>query len=235
MATNFNPLLNLFRIEQTQGTAQTQSAGKIGSENNKPNSIFNAAGVNAFAEDSVDSFTRTTKNEQTQTDNKTTNTKATSPIGNAKKGDAISFGAGDKNQTNKTESNRGFGSLSGQNNVDNKENDNKNGKTGFGSLSFGGGTQYTVNNDNEIKELAEELGCEATEDAVKKELQGMSAQDLVKLDGNLLDMAEDLDLISMKDVEEKTGVNEKDLASKNKDKDGARKIKFGTMTSGDMV
>ena len=37
----------------------------------------------------------------------------------------------------------------------------------------------------------------------------------------------------MKDIEEKTGVSEKQLADADKKQD--KKIKFGTMTSGDMV
>ena len=194
--------------------------------------------MNTFAEDSIgDSFTRTTKTtEKAQANNET---KTTQPLNATGKNSTTTFGSTTNFATKAGSTANSFGMLSSKaNNIDNEnKNETKTEKNGFGSLSVsGGGSQYTVNNDNEIKELAEELGCDATEDAVKNELQGMSAQELVKLDGSLLDMAEDLNLISMKDVEEKTGVKEKDLASKNNNnKEGAKKIKFGTMTSGDMV
>lgn len=236
MATNFTPLLQIFKIGQTQAPTSTQAIGKQAAGNNKQNSIF----MNSFAEDSIgDSFTRTTKaNEENTTNNTTSKPNSTQPTTNTAKTPTLSFGsmAGMANNTKGTSNS--FGVLSSNTNGVGNENqaNDKFTSSGFGSLSIGGNSaQYTVNYDDEIKELAEELGCEATEEAVKKELQGMSAKELVKLDGKLLDMAEDIGLLTAKDVEEKTGVSEKKLADANKNKDEDRKIKFGTMTSGDMV
>lgn len=234
MATDFNPLLNLFRIEQTQGTTQTQSAGKVGFDNNKPNSIFNAAGMNGLEESSIgDFFERRTQNPQAQADTKTID-KTTSPIGKAQKGNALNINS-DKTAETKANPTKAFGSLSSSNNVEDKKDDKeeKSKNTGFGSLAMGYTGSSTFNNNSEIRELAEELDCEATESAVKEKIQGMAADELVKLDGNLLEMAKDLNFISMRDIEDKTGVNDNDIDAQNKK--ASKKIKFGTMTSGDMV
>lgn len=242
MATN---LINMFKIGQMQGPNGASAAGKVDfGGNNKPNSIFNAAGMNGFAEDSIgDSFTRTTN--KAQDDNKVENktqdkaNNATNPNNaNNQKTAGAKAAAGKSNisnfgltqGSNEANSNK-FGMLSATEKEDAaKESTEKN---GFGSLAVGGGTRYTVDKSSELQELAEELGCEAKEDVVKNQLQKMDAKDLAKLDSNALDIAEDLNLISMKDIEEKTGVSDKDL--KNADKKQDKKIKFGTMTSGDMV
>lgn len=246
MATNL--INNLFKIGQLQGPNSTSGASKVDfGSNNKPNSIFNAAGMNGFNEDAVgDSFTRTTnKTEETnnQTENKTQNKEqntaqdkaknATNPNNAKGKAEAGSMGKNNAPTFGLTQgaNNNSFGALSANKNEENTQDATE--KTGFGSLAINTGTKYTVNNDDEIKELAEALGCEAEEDAVKNELSKMNAKDLAKLDGNLLDTAEELNLISMKDIEEKTGVSEKQLADADKKQD--KKIKFGTMTSGDMV
>ena len=222
MPTDFNPLLNLFRIEPTRGTTQTQSAEKVSSDNNKENSIFNAAGMSGLEEGAIgDSFERRTPTPQAQADTRTTD-KTTSPIGKAQKGNALNINS-DQATATKSNPTKGFGSLSSSNNV----------KTGFGSLAMGYTGSSTFNNNSEIRELAEELDCEATESAVKEKIQGMAADELVKLDGNLLEMAKDLNFLSMRDIEDKTGVNDNDIDAQNK-KD-SKKIKFGTMTSGDMV
>ena len=178
MPTNFNPLLNLFKVGHTQNTNATQTPEKIGSQNSKSGSIFNEAGMNTFAEDSIgDSFTRTTKTtEKAQANNET---KTTQPLNATGKNSTTTFGSTTNFATKAGSTANSFGMLSSKaNNIDNEnKNETKTEKNGFGSLSVsGGGSQYTVNNDNEIKELAEELGCDATEDAVKNELQGMSAK-----------------------------------------------------------
>ncbi len=246
MATN---LINMFKIGQMQGPNGASSAGKVDfGGNNKPNSIFNAAGMNGLAEDSIgDSFTRTTNKtqENTQVENKSQDktqekaNNATNPNNaNNQKTAGAKAAAGKSNisnfgltqGSNASDSNK-FGMLSSTEQGDAAKDATE--KTGFGSLSVGGGTKYTVDKSSELQELAEELGCEAKEDVVKNQLQKMDAKDLAKLDSNALDIAEDLDLISMKDIEEKTGVSDKDL--KNADKKQDKKIKFGTMTSGDMV
>ncbi len=247
MATNL--INNLFKIGQLQGPNSTSGAGKVDlGSNNKPNSIFNAAGMNGFNEDSIgDSFTRTTNKAEeinNQTENKTQNNEQNTAQDKAKnttnpnnaKGKATTGSMGKNNAptfglTQGANNNNSFGTLSANKNEENAQDSTE--KTGFGSLAINTGAKYTVNNDDEIKELAEALGCEAEEDAVKNELSKMNAKDLAKLDGNLLDIAEDLNLISMKDIEEKTGVSEKQL--ENADKKQDKKIKFGTMTSGDMV
>lgn len=242
MTTN---LINMFKIGQMQGPNGASAAGKVDfGGNNKPNSIFNAAGMNGFAEDSIgDSFTRTTN--KAQDDNKVENktqdkaNNATNPNNaNNQKTAGAKAAAGKSNisnfgltqGSNATNSNK-FGMLSATEQEDAAKDSTE--KNGFGSLAVGGGTRYTVDKSSELQELAEELGCEAKEDVVKNQLQKMDAKDLAKLDSNALDIAEDLDLISMKDIEEKTGVSDKDL--KNADKKQDKKIKFGTMTSGDMV
>ena len=247
MATDFNPLLNLFRIESTKGTTQTQSAEKVGSDNNKikaaekvgsgnnkEKSIFNAAGMSGLEEGAIgDSFERRTQTPQAQADTRTTD-KTTSPIGKAQKGNALNINS-DQATATKSNPTKGFGSLSSSNNVEDKKDDKeeKSKNTGFGSLAMGYTGSSTFNNNSEIKELAEELDCEATESAVKEKIQGMSADELVKLDSKFLEMAKDLNFISMRDIEDKTGVTAKDIEAQNKK--ASKKIKFGTMTSGDMV
>lgn len=249
MDANLN-LMNLFKIGQTQGANGAGATGKVDFGGaNKPNSIFNAAGMNGFAEDSIgDSFTRTTnKNEdaKAQTDNKaqekTNNANnannATNP-NNAKNAKAVAgrpSAGGASNVSNfgltKGDGANKFGMLSGANKEDDAQKATE--QTGFGSLAGFKGTNYTVDKSSELQELADELGCEAQEDVVKNKLQKMDAKDLAKLDSSMLDVAEDLNLISRNDIEEKTGVTDKDL--KNADKKQDKKIKFGTMTSGDMV
>lgn len=238
MATNF---INMFKIGQLQSPTGTSSTSKVDYGNSsKPNSIFNAAGMNSLAEDSIgDSFTRTT-NKTDEVNNPVEN-KGKEQSNNAKNipGATVANGAttptfglnSGLNSTNNNGENK-FGMLSS---IKNEDIDKDNSKTsmGFGSLAVGNATKYTTDNSSELQELADKLGCEAEEDTIKNELQKMDAKELAKLDSDLLDIAEDLDLISRQDIEEKTGVSDSDL--KNSEKKDDKKIKFGTMTSGDMV
>ena len=238
MATNLNAFnFDLFKIGQTQQTGSTTSVEKT-SKSSKDIDIAAAAGWNNFKEDfSGDTFVRTSNKESNEAKDvagvdKANKATQTNPAAKAKNAKVAANGAQDKvDYTGGAAEGKGFGMLSTQN----QEKSNKLGFSGFGSLSMGDTPQYTSSNESEIQELANELGCEAKESVVKDKLQEMSAKDLAKLDSKYLDMAEDLDLLSMKDVEQKTGVKEKDLASNNIDKKADKKIKFGTMTSGDMV
>ena len=103
-----------------------------------------------------------------------------------------------------------------------------------GAVKAGGTMANFANNDSELKEIAEGLGVKADESTVKNKLKSMNPEELVKLDGDLLDKAKDLGLISMADVEKK--INKNDKADNNKsDEDPSKKIKFGTFTSGSEV
>ena len=91
-----------------------------------------------------------------------------------------------------------------------------------------------ANNDSEIQELAEALGCEADEDTIKNKLSSMNPEELVKLEDDTLDTASDLGLISMGEIEKKLGA---DNQNNNNEQDNAdeKKLKFGTFTSGSEV
>ena len=112
-------------------------------------------------------------------------------------------------------------------------NDTKTSTGGFTGKA--GSTVNFANNDSEIKEIAEELGVEADENTVKNKLTSMRPEELVKLNGDILDKAKDLGLISIADIEKK--IEKKDNAGNDQkgDNDPSKKIKFGTFTSGSEV
>jgi len=115
-----------------------------------------------------------------------------------------------------------------------KKNDNEDKQTTptfAGKMSTG---FSTANNDSELQELAEKLGVEANENTVKNKLSSMNPEQLVKLDGDALDTASDLGLISMGEIEKKLGGANDDKNQDGKDKE-QNKIKFGTFTSGSEV
>lgn len=114
--------------------------------------------------------------------------------------------------------------------TDNADNQSTAGFTGKMSsgLSF-------ANNDSEIQELAEALGCDADEDKVKSKLTSMTPEQLVKLDGDTLDTASDLGLISMNEIEKKLGAEKENDNLDEKDKAQDKKLQFGTFTSGSEV
>lgn len=243
MATNFNTFnLDLFKIGKTQQTGATQGTGKVNEKNPKDIDIAGAAGWNNFAENAIgDTFTRTTQNNETTGVEGTAKGEkvAQDKKANAQKDSKMTKPAMgmNKNQNasnaNKFGSASGFGMLSLNNNEDKTDKTESN--SGFGSLSLDSTPSNTNAQNEELQELAEALDCEANEDIVKEKLEGMDAKDLAKLDGEMLDIAEDLGLIEAKDIEKKTGVTEKELTSDKTKKTNDRKIKFGTMTSGDMV
>ena len=242
MATDLN-LMNYFKIGQLGSTNAANGVNKVDAGNanaSKPNSIF---GNNAFAQDEIgDSFTSTTKNKGNEKTQETTDkvssaqkATATSPMGSAKAANVSNYGIDETSKGTKSQA-ASFGMLA--QNTDKIDNDNKqqtNSLMGFGMFSRGNAPQYNLDNTQELQELAEALDCEATEDAIKEKMNGMSAKELASIDGSALDIAEDLGIFTMEDVEKKTNVKEKDLVSMNKDQKKPKGIKFGTMTSGDMV
>lgn len=142
-----------------------------------------------------------------------------------------------------------------------KKNDNEDKQTS--NTSFAGkysGGFNTANNDSELKELADELGCEANENTVKNKLKSMNPEELAKLNGDALDTAQDLGLISKSDIDKKLGTDGKDKPAVKEQKDGTnanmqnpfekgekdnkisanddkddKKLKFGTFSSGSEV
>ena len=91
-----------------------------------------------------------------------------------------------------------------------------------------------ANNDSEIQELAEALGCEADEDTIKNKLSSMNPEELAKLEGDALDSASDLGLISMGEIEKKLGADDQNDKNEQDNTDD-KKLKFGTFSSGNEV
>lgn len=99
-------------------------------------------------------------------------------------------------------------------------------------VSVGGykGGISLANNDNELAEVAEALGCDADESTVKSTLQSMSPEELVKLDSDTLDTAADLGLINKADIEKKTGTDGKKSEKQENKDDQSQKLAFGKFT-----
>ena len=237
MATDYSFNFDFFKIGQAQQAGSARATGNTNEKKSHDIDIAGAAGWNNLADMSIgDSFTRTTQpNENNVVDGVEKNDKVmqgkqsnpVKPLGVAglnNKQNALS--------TDKFGGSLGFGMLS-TNNEDKADKIEDSGSK-FGSLSSLGAQGSTSENED-LQKLAEALDCEANEDVVKEKLENMDAKELAKLDGQLLDIAEDLGLIDEKIVEKKTGVSEKELASNKTKKTDNSKIKFGTMTSGDMV
>lgn len=107
--------------------------------------------------------------------------------------------------------------------------------TSAGAQRMGGGMSF-ANNDSEIQQIAEALGCKADEDTVKSKLQSMKPEDLVKLDGDVLDMAADIGLVSMGDIEKQLGAGKSnDSGADSKEQQQKKMLAFGSFTSGSEV
>lgn len=203
MTADFS-FLNLTARKDVQGASQTTNANQTQKNQNANN--------DKDALKTTDVFTAAKNGMQAQNQTKgvlaggDSGFEGTNLFGDSGFGDTVSFST--KNNDKQSTSSAGF-----------------TGKTNT-SVSF-------ANNDSELKEIAETLGCEADEDTIKNKLQSMSPEELVKLDGDTLDTAADLGLINMSDVEKKIGSEGNN--NEKKDDDQNKKLEFGTFTSGSEV
>ena len=240
MTTNLNAFnYDLFKIGKTEQSTNTKTSQKVGEKESKNIDIAGAAGWNNFQEPSmIDSFTRTTQTQDeksvaTTANSNPTQTKTTNP----QKGMVFGTLGAEASQTQSVSNTNKFGTASGFGMLSlnsNSKTDETNTNESF-NANFNTEEQSSTSQNEELEELANALDCEAKEDVVKDKLKQMSTKDLIKLDSKMLDIAKDLGLFTEKDVAQKTGVTERELTSYNTTKSDDKKIKFGTMTSGDMV
>lgn len=103
-----------------------------------------------------------------------------------------------------------------------------------GAMKMGSGMSF-ANNDNQLKELAESLGVDVNEDAVKQKLSDMSPEQLVKLDGDMLDIAADMGLISMSEIEKKIEAKNGGETKKEDQEDPFKKMEMSGFGAGNEV